>query len=361
MAITTKTSGKTAAQKKRTQKKKYTCICCCEPKPEKDFFKSPHTRVWNYSKQRVLICRDCVDSLFKEYSSRYGEQNALIIMCSLLDIPFYASAYKSIIEKNAVFTIGMYTRILNGPQYKDDTFANTLIGGELDKTEETIREEREVKWGVKDKRNKNFVLSVVGYDPFEDEGMTDIDRKFCYNTLASYCDTDGITEDGHKIQSVIELSQLQLQCRKVNELLNGEFLATSPDETTIKNFTVAKGNLLNSISKIAQDNNISSNSTGTAKVGKSTLSYKMKEMQDVGFDDIEVNLFDINTSAAMKQIADLSNQSIMEQLTWDANDYTKMIKEQREKITEQQEKIDATDEENRILKNKIAILETKKR
>ena len=74
-----------------------------------------------------------------------------------------------------------------------------------------------------------------------------------------------------------------------------------------------------------------------------------------------MNLFDINKSAAMKQIADLSNQSIMEQLTWDANDYTKMIKEQREKITEQQEKIDSTSEENRILKNKLAILEAKKK
>ena len=87
----------------------------------------------------------------------------------------------------------------------------------------------------------------------------------------------------------------------------------------------------------------------------------MKEMQDAGFDDIEVNLFDINTSAAMKQIADLSNQSIMEQLTWDSNDYTSMIKEQRETITAQQEKIDSIFEENRILKNKISVYESKKK
>jgi len=251
--------------------------------------------------------------------------------------------------------------LLNGEQYKNKTFADTLICGELEKTEAFLKEEREARWNSKDKRNKNFVLSVVGYDPYEDEGMTELDRKFCYNTLASYCDTDGITEDGHKIQSVIELTQLQLQCRKINELLNSEFLKASPEEATIKNFTMAKGNLLNSISKLAQDNNISSNSTGTSKVGKSTLSYKMKEMADNGFDDTEVNLFDINTSAAMKQIADLSNQSIMDQLTWDSNDYINMIKEQREKITEQQEKIDATSEENRILKNKIAIFEAKKK
>ena len=158
--------------------------------------------------------------------------------------------------------------------------------------------------------------------------MTDVDRKYCFNTLASYCDTEGIVEDGHKIQSVIELTQLQLQCRKINELLNSEFLRAQPEEITIRNFTSSKASLLSSISKLAQDNNISSNSTGVAKQGRNTLGYKMKEMIENDFSNIEVNLFDINTSAAMKQIADLSNQSILEQLTWDANDYTTIIKEQ---------------------------------
>jgi len=333
---------------------------CCEEKAESNFYTSKDSKIWNYTRKHAPFCKDCVDSLFKEYSTDYGEQNALIIICAILDVPYYASVYKAMSENKDDFLIGNYIKKLNGPQYKAKTFAGTLLSDELDKTEDAIREERETRWGLKDKRNKNFVLSVVGYDPFEDEGMTELDRKFCYNTLASYCDTDGITEDGHKIQSVIELTQLQLQCRKINELLNSEFLKVAPEEATIKNFTTAKSNLLSSISKIAQDNNISSNSTGTSKVGKSTLSYKMKELDENGFNDIEVNLFDINTSASMKQIADLSNQSITDQLTWDANDYTKMIKDQREIITSQQEKLDSLTEENRIIKNQLSILNSKK-
>lgn len=354
-------SKTTAATKKKTQPKKYPCMCCTEEKLEKDFYKSRHSRVWNYSKQRVLVCKDCLDELLKEYSSRYGEQNALIIICALLDIPYYAEAYKAVIDKNPTFTIGLYTRMLNGGQYKQKVFANTLLDGEFGKVEEVVRDDLDVKWSTKDKRNKNFVLSVVGYDPFEDEGMTDLDKKYCFNTLASYCDTDGIVDDGHKIQSVIELTQLLLQCRKINELLNSEFLRPSPEETTIKNFTQSKANILSSISKLAQDNNISSNFTGASKQGKSTLSYKMKEMIESGFSDIEVNLFDINTSAAMKQIADLSNQSIMEQLTWDSNDYTKMIKEQREALALLLESSDSLKEENRLLKNELALLKESKR
>ena len=79
----------------------------------------------------------------------------------------------------------------------------------------------------------------------------------------------------------------------------------------------------------------------------------MREMQQIGFDKNDVNLFDIKTCEAMKQIADLSNQSIMEQLTFDSNDYTEMIKEQRDQLVEYQGLAETLQEENRILKNKI--------
>ena len=55
----------------------------------------------------------------------------------------------------------------------------------------------------------------------------------------------------------------------------------------------------------------------------------------------------------MKQIADLSNSSIMEQLSLDANDYTEMLKEQRTMLTDLREKADALEEENRQLKNNL--------
>ena len=72
-------------------------------------------------------------------------------------------------------------------------------------------------------------------------------------------------------------------------------------------------------------------------------------------------MFDIRTSECMKQIADLSNQSIMEQLTLDANDYAEMLKEQRELIGKLQSESDELSEENRMLKNKVIDLENKKK
>ena len=227
--------------------------------------------------------------------------------------------------------------------------------------DEEAKEEREAKWSKSDKQNMNFAISTCGYDPFDNCGMTDNDRKYCFNILSGYLDTEGVTQDGHKIQSIIQIVQSQLQCRKLDEFINAELLSTHPDESKIKTWSTTKKQLLDSIAKIAQDNNLSSAYSQNTSKGANTLSYKMKEMVLNGFDDVKVNLFDIETSEAMKQIADISNRSIMEQLTWDSNDYTEMIKEQREKLLMLQDENGELKEQNRILQNQIIDLQNKKK
>ena len=187
--------------------------------------------------------------------------------------------------------------------------------------------------------------------------MTDNDRKYCFNILAGYCDTDGIKEDGHKLQSCIQITNSQLQCKKFDEIINQELLSMSPNEQKIKNLTTAKKQLLDSISKMAQDNNISSAHNSSSKKGINTLTAKMKKIEKEGYEQIKVNLFDVNTAKCMKQIADLSNESIMEQLTFDNNDYSEMLKEQRELLIKYQDELEQANEENRMLKNKIIDLE----
>lgn len=336
-------------------------MCCLEEKKEEDFFKSQWTKLWVYSKKRVLFCKDCMDKLMSEYTNRYGERTALIVCCAILDIPFYNITYDSIIENNSIFNIGLYIRLLNGRQYQYKTFLNTIVGNELGKREDEIKEERESRWSKTDKQNMNFAISVVGYDPFDNCGMTDADRKYAFNTLAGYCDSEGIQEDGHKIQSVVQITQSQLQCRKIDEFINQELLGVNPDEKRIKELSTTKKQLLDSIAKIAQDNNLSSAYNINSKQGINTLSSKLKEMLQIDFEDAKVNLFDIKTSEAMKQIADLSNRSILEQLTLDSNDYTDMIKEQREMIVKYEEDKMRLEEENRILKNELTDLKSKKK
>ena len=222
-------------------------------------------------------------------------------------------------------------------------------------------ESEDIKWTKKDKQNMKYVISVVGYDPFEDLNLSEYDKKYCFNILAGYCDAEGISEDGHKIQCVIQLTNLYCQCRKIDESINLELSKNDVDETKISKLTSSKSSILSSIATIAKDNNIASNYNKNSGQGKNTLSAKMKEIVADGFENMKVNLFDIDTSACMKQIADLSNQSIMEQLTFDSNEYTEMIKEQREMLIKLQNENERLEEENRILKNKVEDLENKKR
>jgi hypothetical protein len=63
----------------------------------------------------------------------------------------------------------------------------------------------------------------------------------------------------------------------------------------------------------------------------------------------------------MQQIANISTKAIMDELTFDVNDYTNMVKEQRGMIEEYDRKTKSLEEENRILKNKIIDYENKKK
>ena len=189
--------------------------------------------------------------------------------------------------------------------------------------------------------------------------MTDFDRKHCFNILASYLNSEDVQSDGHKIQSVIELTQMQSQIKRMDELINLELHKKSPDQEAVNKMSATKKHSSDVISKMIKDNGIVSNINPANKKGASTLSMKMKEMAEDGFESAQVNLFDIKTSGAMSQIADLSNRSILEQLNWDANDYTEMLKEQREMILTQTSELEHLREENRILNNDKALLEAK--
>lgn len=351
------------AAKLNTKKEtpRYVCQCCGEEKVETNFFSSKWSKVWNITDHKVLFCKDCIQKLFDEFKNRFDEFTALKICCHYLDVPVYREMYDSIVQNNNFFNVGLYLRQMNLGQFQYKGFEVSMVNGELGKTEDEAKEAREAKWSRADKQNMNYCISVCGYDPFENCGMTDLDRKYCFNILAGYCDSQGVSEDGHKVQSVIQITQSQLQCRKLDEFINTELMSQSPNESRIKYLSTTKKQLLDAIAKIAQDNNISSAYNQNSSRGANTLSSKMKEIADNGFESIYVNCFDIETCEAMEQIARISNRAIMDELNLEGSDYSDMVREQRDMITSLDAKYKALEEENRVLKNRIIDLEAKKR
>lgn len=379
------------------QKGKKVCPCCHEEKKITDYYisKSPL-----YSLDgRVPICKDCMisNSLNEDGSINEVELNKILRQA---DKPYFkdslASAAEQFLAEHSyvdekdvdkfgadilkLFYKNIAMRQTINLSYADSEKLNFIYKNsntpiakkkEIMKKYSSIIEDKEncdneednksVRWSKKDKQNMNYVISTVGYDPFEDLELSESDKKYCFNIMAGYCDTDGIVEDGNKMQGVIEMTNMYCQCKNFTAAINAEMNKDDPDDQKITRLTSSKTSMLSSISTIAKDNNISSNYNKNSKQGQNSLTSKMKEMEENDFEMIKVNLFDIKTSEAFKQIATLSNESIMEQLTFDNNDYTEIVKEQREMIQKYEIDVDTLKEENRHLKNKIIDLENRKR
>lgn len=327
-----------------------TCLKCGKEKEEGEFYMNKWSRLYRENNNRVPFCKTCVQGLFDEYTKRHDEKTALIILCAELDMYYNPDIYDSVVSQNNCFNFGWYLRILQNSQYQHKSFQNSIIDGEIGKITKT-KEETETKWSKIDKQNMNFVISTVGYDPFEDCGMSDEDRKYCYNLLAGYCDIDGVKDDSHKMIGCIQIVQNQLQIRKIDEIITPELDDPNFDDSKLKSLTESKKKLQDNITKIAQDNNISSKSNG--KRGKNAFTQKMKDMSEDGYEPSRPNLFDIKTSESFKQVAAISAQCIGDQLAFDDSEFSAMVKEQREIITDLRSKNEVLEEENRNLKNEL--------
>lgn len=385
------------------QKGKKICSCCSKEKNLTDFYLS-YSPMYSLDK-RVPVCKDCCKSsiLNTDGTINYDKLKELL---RNIDKPLYIdlimSSEQSVAKENSYLEdeeiqyhgkeiLQKYFTLIAMRQDRAKSYSDSEREGFLHKNNNRNSDEKNkilnkygfliknvdkskieqyapdsqlsetVKWSKKDKQNMKYVISIIGYDPFEDVGLSESDRKYCFNILAGYCDTEGIAEDGHKIQGVIEMSMLYCQCKKITEAMNIELSNDDVDDKKVQKLSSSKSTLLSSIATIAKDNNIASNYNKNSKQGQSSLSSKMKEMADNGFQEIQVNLFDIKTSEAFKQIDKISNENIANQLTLDNSEYSEIVKEQRETLKAQEQKIDELTEENRNLKNKIIDLENRKR
>lgn len=395
MPRTKKQTGNEPANKQNGSKK---CTRCHEEKKLTDFYSS-NSPLFSIDK-RVPLCKKCIQELCLNDDGEIDEVE-LNKTLRIIDKPYFkdslASSYQQFLREHSYVeeedvkkygdkVLGLYFKNIMLRQDKDKSYEDSEKEGFIHHNSNTTISEKEkiiqkysdiqeqkntkqnnqksdgdTKWTKEDKQNMKYVISKLGYDPFESVGLDDFDRKYCFNLLSGYFDTPGILEDGHKKQCVIEITMSYCQCRKITEELNLELSKSDSNEKKVSSLTSAKSSLLSSIATIAKDNNISSNYNKNSSQGQDSISSMMKEMEKNGFEEIKVNLFDIKTSEAFKQIDAISNENIANQLTLDASEYSDMVKEQREMIKSFETELDQLREENRNLKNKVIFLESNKR
>lgn len=380
---------KTDIKTKKQETEKKVCTCCKKEKRVDQFYVSKNSML--FPDGRVPICKDC----FMEKSLNPDESINLVNfskMLRLIDRPLYLNVLESsrqeYIEKNSFLRdaedsvvdrfgrsiIGIYFKNISFGVISEKTFGDSevtnwmstnvensgastkLIGTALERYKAILEGSEEAatfKWTPQEKRNKKAVISNCGYDPFADMELSESDSKYCYNLMAGYCEDSEITQDSTKLSAVIELVMLYNQIKQINAFINKAMSdSTVPDTTTLSKLTGSKKDMLAAISNICKDNNLSSNYAKNSKTGMSTLTAKMMEMEGV-YDDASVNLYDVKTAEAFKQIAAISTENISRQLTLDAGDYSEIIKTQREMILNKDDEILNLKEKLRNTENEL--------
>lgn len=302
------------------------------------------------------ICADCINDLMFEMQTRYKDTKiALMIICQYLDVYFSEELYESV-KDNANFSFGNYTKLLNGTQYKAKNFTSSLmeILNKGLKGSQLIQEERELKWSDIELQNKKDAIDVIGYDPFE--GYSEIDRKFLFNELIKYFDDD-ITDDNFKLSQIIQIVNNNNQIRQYDLIISS--LNPLVDSNNIKTLNGLKKDLVSSNDKIAKENEISVKNRSNKDIGKSTLTYKMKDLREKNIKDAEANYYDqLNSDGTLWGIS-MSMKAIKQNTFFDENDIGEIKDIRLELVVELQKKVDDLLEEKRLLLLKVQELENR--
>lgn len=325
----------------------YRCLRCGKvwENPVGHFFKSQWSENFEKNSRYAPLCKDCVSEMFNSYEKKYGTNSACIFMCYKLDIPYYYSLFDSIIKNNNNFSMGLYLRQLNNRQYQYQDFTQSILNGEVGKSKDDFEKEKEVKWSTQDIQNRDYATEIIGYDPFV--GYPEEDRRFLFNQLSPYLEDDDIADDAFKLSQILQIVDNNKQIRQCDVKIAN--LDPIKDANDIKTLNSIKKDLVQSNDKIAKENEISVKNRSNKDVGKSTLTYLMRDLRNKKFDKAEADYYDQLKSPGTRWAVDMSITSIIQNGMFDENDKKEVYEIQLHLIDKLNQDLDEAKEKIRLL------------
>lgn len=344
-------------KEKPIKKEFITCISCSKSKEKNTNYYNTSNKIYANTK-KIPLCKTCIKNMVD-----YDDMETVYSILRQFDIMFDIECWESAVESK-MDTIGRYMSMANSLSqfretgWKDSIFKSTNENLSIDiknkndnkRNIEVIENESPV---VINNRDRDDVIRMLGFDPFEHENPRD--RNQLYNRLIDFLDESAL-EDGFKLQASIEIVIGFNQVDKINQAITNitnDLDKLALNSGGIKSLIDSKKNILASLIKLAEENGISVKHNNQKSKGAGTLTGIIKTLQEKGIEEGELNLFDIETAQGMRQVADISNESIVKQLQFDENDYTNMILEQREIIQKLDDKVVKLEEENRLIKREL--------
>lgn len=319
------------------------------------------------------ICKDCARKIAlkigKDKVEHEPDKNSVIETMRYLNKPFLSKLWDASIQESEnlasgkVRSNGYYSYVKNVAMgqyntmtFKDsDIFDNHAVEDEAPKEQTTAEELIESHAGLDTYdsflKNKNDVIRLLSYDPFEKEDIAD--QPFLYSQLLGLLDSsEDANEDMMRTSSAISIVRGFLQQSKIDDTISKLMCDISNIErnsATIKSLQESKGKITSVITSLAQDSCISLKHNKNAKKGENTWTGKIKKIKSLNLRSGEVNGFDIDTCRGMQQVQEISDASIMKQLALDESEWSDMVSEMRVVNTGLRKEKDAYQEINRIL------------
>ena len=372
MAAARSAGKKTTSKKGSDADKKYLCPYCLKEKKKTEFYVSSDPMVLTGI---TTMCKDCVRKIAMNWDDNrmeFGICNKQSVMRALeyIDKPFLESVWNSAYndwaddtkessqKKTTVWD--SYIRTINmvnyrGMRWRDGDIFQTYVedakqiaalecGNEG--AAQTLMASQEISGEFE--KNRNSVIRLLGYDPFEGEKIED--QPLLYSQLVSFLDAGGDgNEDMMRTSSAITIVRGFLQQAKIDDKLARTMANSNANPSELKILLDSKKNISSTISLLAEQSCLSLKHNKNASKGENTWTGKIKKLKDIDLRDAEVNGFDIGTCRGMQQVLEISDASILKQPALDESEWSDMVAEQRQMITGLQKERDVYKEVNRVL------------
>lgn len=366
-----RSAGRKAPPKKKTAEDdiKYLCHYCLKEKKKREFYVSTDPRVLT---GLTAMCKDCVRKIalaWDDNRQEFGVCTKKTVMEALeyIDRPFknviWDASYSEWANQGEqvrrttiwdAYIKNVSMKQYNGLRWRDGDIFNVYIedAKQVAALEMGNKEAAQILINSQEvdgefEKNRKDVIRLLGYDPFEGEKLED--QPLLYSQLIGYLDTGGDNEDMMRNASAITIVRGFLQQAKIDDKIARAMANSNANTSELKQLLDSKKNLSATISQLAEQSCLSLKHNKNASKGENTFTGIVKRLKEMNLRDAEVNAFDIGTAEGMRQVADISNASIIKQIRLDENDYSDMLIQQREMIVKLQERADQNEETARIL------------
>lgn len=364
-----KAAGRKTTSKKTSDEPKYLCHHCLKEKKKSDFYVSTDPNILTGV---VALCKDCTRKIALNWDENRGEfgictKKSVMSALEYIDKPFLNKVWdasyaewanqegqvrRTTIWDAYIKNIAMVQ--YRGMRWRDGDIFQTYVEDAKQvaalesgnkEAAQTLIDGQEVSNEFE--KNRKDVIRLLGYDPFEGEKLED--QPLLYSQLIGYLDLGGDNEDMMRISSAITIVRGFLQQTKLDDKIAKAMANSNINASELKTLLDSKQKISSTISQLAEQSCLSLKHSKNASKGEDTFTGKTKKLKDMNLREAENNAFDIGTCEGMRQVADISNASILKQIHLDENDYTEMLGQQREMIVKLQRQADENMEKARIL------------